>query len=252
MSKNKSMRYQAICMLKPMLRLAESRQKAKNENRENGKGVNITEGIFSISTYKNYLAVATQFGKWAKAEYGEKKLANCRPYVEDYLKVRMGKVSPYTVAKDASALAKLYKCSSADFGVELPERHRADITKSREDVKEFNYEKHKDILDFIHGTGLRKSELLRLTAGQFYKTNGQLWVYTKGKGGKVRHARILPNYQELVEAKISTLRDDEKVFKKGDIIGRTPCHHYRAQYAKDYYNMIARPIDTLSYEEKYF
>lgn len=248
MSKNKSMKYQAQGMLKPMLRLGESRQKAKRKSEDRLH----VEGIFSTSTYKNYVTVADRFGRWAKEKFGEKSLVNCRPYVSEYLKERIaGELSPYTVARDASALAKLYGCTKNDFGVELPKRSRSDIKRSHSKVKEFDYEKNKPLLDFISGTGLRRRELKNLKKSNFFTNKGGLFVRVKGKGGKVRVAEVNPEYRAAVEARLEGLKENDKVFKKGDIPVRTPCHAYRAAYAKAYYESIARPVETLAFKEKY-
>ena len=262
MSKNKSMRFQAKAMLKPLLRLGESRNEAKKEairkaEAETGKKISSSqiklEGIYSTSTYKNYVDAATKFGEWAKAKHGEKELKNCRKYVAEYLKERIGKVSAPTVARDASALSKLYRCSSADFGVELPKRRRQDITRSRSEVKGFDYEKHKDILDFIRGTGLRRCELRYVRVGDFYKSGGDLYVNVKnGKGGKSRAAKVQPEYREGVEKHLEGKRKDEKTFKRGDIPNRAPIHAYRAKYAQDMYKKLARPLEALTSEQKYY
>lgn len=248
MSKNKSMKYQAQGILKPMLRLGES----KHDSKLKAEDKHHIEGVFSVSTYKNYVTVATQFGNWAKKTYGENELKNCRQYVPEYLQIRIDKgLSPYTVSKDASALAKLYNCRKEDFGIEIPQKHRIEIKRSRAEVKEFDYAKHKDLLDFINGTGLRHSELEKVKKENFYSVNGDLFVRVTGKGGKERVAKILPQYRNVVETRLVGLNDSDKVFRKGDIPCRTPCHAYRAKYAKDYYNMIARPLNSLAKKEKY-
>ena len=248
MSKNRSMKYQAQGILKPMLRLGESRQKAKQDSEDRQH----VEGIFSTSTYNNYVTVADHFGRWAKAAYGEKNLVNCRKYVSEYLKMRIDKgLSPDTVKRDVSALAKLYGCTKDDFGVDIPKMSRSEITRSRKEVKEFDYEKHKALLDFINGTSHRRSELLNSKKENYIEVNGEIIVRIKGKGGKIRYSKVLPQFRELVRARLEGLKDGDKVFKKGEIPVRTPCHAYWAKYAKDYYNMIARPLDSLSAEDKY-
>lgn len=54
MGKNKSMKYQAQGILKPMLRLGESKHDAKLKAEDKHH----IEGIFSVSTYKNYVTVS--------------------------------------------------------------------------------------------------------------------------------------------------------------------------------------------------
>lgn len=248
MSKNKSMKYQAQGILKPMLRLGESKHDAKLKAEDKHH----LEGIYSTSTYKNYVTVAAQFGNWAKETYGEKVLNNCRQYVDEYLQIRIDKgLSPYTISKDVSALAKLYDCRKEDFGIEIPQKCRIDIKRSRAEVKEFDYVKHKDVLDFINGTSHRRSELLRSKKKYYTEVNGEIIVRIKGKGGKIRYSKVLPQYKEFVKSRLQGLKDEDKVFSASEVPVRTPCHAYRAKYAKDYYNMIARPLNTLTTKEKY-
>ena len=249
MSKNKSMKYQAQGILKSMLRLGESKHDAKLKAEDKHH----LEGIYSTSTYKNYVTVAAQFGNWAKEAYGEKDLKNCKQYVAEYLEMRIDKgLSPNTIDKDVSALAKLYKCTGNDFGIEKPKKSRSNITRSRNLVKGFDYKKHKEVLDFINGTSHRRSELLKSKKEYYTEVNGEIIVRIKGKGGKIRYSKVLPQYRELVRSRLRGLKDEDKVFKPSEIPDRTPCHAYRAKYAKDYYNMIARPLDTLTTQEKYF
>ncbi|MBR1393480.1 MAG: hypothetical protein IJ561_06545 [Ruminococcus sp.] len=75
MSKTQSPGYQAMIMLKKNLRLGQSKHKAKLEaiakaEEETGKKVSTKsirlEGIYSTSTFKNYVFSARAFGKWAK------------------------------------------------------------------------------------------------------------------------------------------------------------------------------------------
>lgn len=248
MSKNKSMKYQAQGILKPMLRLGESKHDAKLKAEDKHH----IEGIFSVSTYKNYVTVAAQFGNWAKKTHGEKDLNNCRQYVPEYLQIRIDKgLSPNTIDRDISALAKLYKCTGNDFGIEKPKKSRSNITRSRNVVKEFDYAKHKEVLDYINGTSHRRSELLRSKKKYYTEVNGEIIVRIKGKNGKIRYTKVLPQYKEFVRSKLQGLKDEDKVFRPSEVPVRTPCHAYRAKYAKDYYNMIARPLNTLTAKEKY-
>ena len=62
----------------------------------------------------------------------------------------------------ASSLAKLYNCSSNDFGVKFEDRKREDITRSRTVPDPKTEEKARDVIDFIKGSGLRRHEILKL------------------------------------------------------------------------------------------
>lgn len=71
-------------------------------------------------------------------------------------------LSAYTLSTQRAALYKLYGCTARDFDVKLPERLRADIQRSRNDVSRdygFSKEKNADVLAFARVTGLRRHEL---------------------------------------------------------------------------------------------
>ena len=71
------------------------------------------------------------------------------------MKQREGK-SPFTIRTIASALAKLYNCSSTDFGVKFEDRKRENITRSRTVPDAKTEEKARNVVDFIKGSGLRR------------------------------------------------------------------------------------------------
>ena len=113
--------------------------------------------IYSWNTYRTYLKHGCYFVKWAKAKYGCKTLEQARPYVDEYLQSR-SHLSAYTQKLDASALGKVYGCSTKEF-VATETRHRADISRSRgEKVRDRNFSesRNKEFVDFCRSTGLRR------------------------------------------------------------------------------------------------
>ncbi len=246
MSNNKSIKYQVQGILREKLAIGESRHKAKADKNDSDK-------IFSWSTYNNYVKVCTEFGKWAKNKYGEKSIVNSRKYVPDYLNYRISKnLSAWTVALDASALAKLYNCKSNDFGVDLPERKRADIKRSRSGVKGFDEKKHEVIVGFCKATGVRISELRMLKKSDMILKEEHWYVHiAQGKGGKERIAPTLEEYKPLIDKLVEPLKPDEKLFKPKEIPDRLPCHQYRAYYAKTQYNRLARDVNEISRNNRY-
>ena len=110
MRKNKSLVPQVQDVLKAKQRFDKSKHLAKQQ------GV-ASDGIYSWSTYENYLAKACRFVKWVKAEHNDvRTLEQARVHVDAYLKHHINNgYSPYTQKAIASALAKLYGCSTKDF-----------------------------------------------------------------------------------------------------------------------------------------
>ncbi len=249
MSKNKSIKNQVKGELMKKLAIGESHHQAKLASTEG-----VSEKIHSWSTYENYVKHAVAFGKWVKPRFDIKDIKDMRPYVGMYLNFRIGDgVSPWTVALDAAALAKLYGCKSTDFGVELPKRERANVKRSRGEVKGFKEEKYKDVVDFCKGAGVRIHELKALTKEDIYYKGKALYVHVKqGKGGKEREVPVREGYEKAVLNAVGKCKEaNEKIFKKEDIPSRFPCHRYRAEYAKAQYMKLARDVSTIPDNEKY-
>jgi len=109
MPKNKSIIHQVQETLKQKLCIGEQKHFAKQ------RGI-AAYGIYSWGTYKTYLAKSCAFAKWARENYGCRTLTEARGYVDVYIKHHIDQgYSPYTQKTIASALAKLYGCSTKDF-----------------------------------------------------------------------------------------------------------------------------------------
>jgi len=215
MPKTKSLIYQVREALNQKLRIGESRH--------HDKQVGIThDGIYSWGTYNTYLAKCCAFVKWVKANYGLesgsesmanpevknisnhltnlesnqtiKTLADAKQYVNAYLQHHINQgYSPYTQKTIASALAKLYGCSTKDF-IPTQTRHRANITRSRKGKAKFLEANNKEFVDFCRATGLRRHEIKNLrpeNLGYDESTGKYMLVGIKGKGGRLRSCPIL-------------------------------------------------------------
>ena len=207
-------------------------------------------GIYSIGTMKSYRKQCVAFAKYCKEKHKCKTLKSCREYVDEYLKHR-SELSPYTVKLDAAALAKLYSCSTKDFAPTFP-RHRADIKRSRGEAardKCFSEANNAELVAFCRSTGLRRHEIEALRGTDLKEENGQVYVHVRrGKGGKERYARVIGDAAAVVALMKSA--GDGKVFPK--LPTKADIHGYRREYATTFYRQIARPVETLKREEKYF
>jgi integrase len=221
----------------------------RSKHQDKLKGV-AQDKIYSWSTYKTYMKHNNYFVKWAKETYGARTLQECRPYVDEWLTKRANEgLSAYTQKLEASALAKMYGCSTKDF-VKTEVRHRADITRSRgEKVRDrhFSEERNKEFVEFCKSTGLRRSELQALTGDKLIFKEGKPYIVVdKGtKGGRYREAPVIGN-KELVIQKMQSA-GSSKVFDK--IPNGADIHGYRSDYATSYYKSIARPIEDIPYDK---
>lgn len=237
--KHKSMVRQVQKTLQDQLRIGESRHDAKR-----AEATHSPAGIFSYRTFETYMKQSCAFANWAKAQYKCRTLEAARPYVETYLQNGIDRrLSAYTLSTQRAALCKLYGCTSQDFAIQLPERRREDIQRSRKEAARdygFSKENNADILAFAKATGLRRHELAAVKPEQIRQnTDGSMTIcQIKGKGGKVRDIDVLPGKEEAV-LKFAGNPAGRPVFSS--VPSHMDVHDCRREYANAMYH---------SYQEK--
>lgn len=242
--------YQVQKEFESQLRIGDSRHKAKK-----AEDTKYPEGIFSYGTFETYMKQACHFAKWAKATYTCNTLEKARPYVEEYLRLGIERgLSTYTLSTRRAALCKLYHCSATDIDIKLPERLRANITRSRNAAQRdesFSLEHNALIVAFCKGTGLRRHELAQIKPANIrIGKNGKVTlVGIKGKGGKVRSVKVLDAYKDAVIEATKGKEVEERLFPR--VPSHMDVHGYRREYAQVLYDGIARPISHLFLKEKY-
>ena len=248
MGRRGSLRYQVRNTFDSMLRIGHS----KHDDRQAGKDTGIY--IYSWDTYRTYLKHCIYFTDWCRENHGCRTLDQCREHAPEWLsgRVTAGTYSPYTLKMEASALAKLYGCRAEDFGVDLPRRNRADITRSRgQAVRDahFSETRNAELVTFCRCTGLRRHELEMLEGPvPLRQDSGGVWwmkVTAGTKGGRPREIPIT-GPSEDVEAVLRRLRATERgsrVWPAG-IPVHADIHAYRAEYATRVYLAHARPPEV--------
>jgi len=244
-NKNKSLVRQVQEVFKSKLRIGEPKHDAKQQGK-------VLDGIYSWNTYRGYLNKSLAFARWAKEHYGVKTLTAARPHVDAYLQHHIDcGYSPYTQKTIASALAKLYGCSTKDF-IPTQTRHRANITRSRKDKAKvkFSEAKNQEFVDFCRATGLRRHEIKKLKPENlgFDKASGRYVIMgLKGKGGRPLEAPVL--CEKAVE-RIRNTPAGQLVWDK--IPSNADIHSYRADYCRSIYDLHARPIADIPKNERYY
>lgn len=223
---------------------------SKYQDKQQNGGKPYKDKIYSVNTMKAYHESCCQFAKWAKEAHNCRYIDDAKKYVSEYLTMRISNNSAWSVCKDASALAKLYQCTSTDFGVELPTRHRGNRTKHNPTPNGFKAENYKDLADFCRATGLRRHEVAAVTTSDI-KTDskGRTIVHVKqGKGGKQRDVVALNDIPLKLKERAVQAGKDNII---DHIPNRAPIHSWRREFTKEMYNSIARDVSTLKLKEIY-
>ena len=216
------------------------------------KKINVTgDKIYSYKTFKNYMNKSAIFIRWIKENHPECcDLDECKKYVVEYINslTHYSNASKMTVR---SALKKLYQ---EEFDVKIGCCRRADITRSRKPAardKRFDEKKNWELVDFCRGTGLRNNKELQVLRGNMLEKFGdEYWlVGVKGKGGKMRNVRVLPEYADTV-VRLCLQAGENRVWPY--VHSAADVHSYRADYAHLWYNKLARPIEEVPRRERYY
>jgi hypothetical protein len=216
-------------------------------------------GIYGTGTYIEYCRESCRFAAWVEEVHpGVWKIKYARRYVPEYIQMMIkNSYSASTIAMRVAALAKLYRCSSADFGVPIPPRHYADFTRSRgycDSQYELDVEKHGDIAVLCRCIGVRECELEHLYPECFITDNdGNIYCHLDGKaqytkGGKTRDVVILPSNQEVVSRILGHSIPGELICPKAP--SHLDIHGIRSLYATDYYAAIARDVGEIPTNER--
>ncbi|MGN0266501.1 MAG: hypothetical protein ACI4D7_02365 [Lachnospiraceae bacterium] len=208
--------------------------------------------IFATQTLNTYKKEVSEFAKYCKSEHGAKTVVECRTFATEYLQKSLdeGK-SVFTVSTQASALGKLYQESYTNF-ITLPQRERANITRSRLDRpsdKHFSGKKNQELVNFCQGTGLRRSELQKLTPEALVIKNGDYYLKVTGKGGKTRISPIIGPHKAAIVNRIQSTPPSCKVWQR--VNKHADIHAYRSYYATTLYKSVARDVTNLPASERY-
>ena len=78
-TKNKSMKWQVQAAMLSKLCIGQSRHKAKEEIKKEGKST--PDGIYSWSTYNTYKKHCIAFAEWCKKTYGCKSIEGAKKHI---------------------------------------------------------------------------------------------------------------------------------------------------------------------------
>ena len=247
MAKHGSLVYQINRELQSQLRIGEEKREAKA-----AEHTNHPKGIFSYRTLEVYTEQCCRFARWAKKEHGCRTLDDLRQCVPEYLEREIDRgLSAWTVRTEAAAISKLYQVPTTSWGVELPSRMRENITRSRGAAARdahFSETQNADLVAFLRGTGLRRSEAESVTPCNIHiSPQGVSVAVYGGKGGKDR----LVTVTEAARSLVAGMAGPGTAPIWGKIESSCDVHSYRREYAAARYEELARDISTLTPSEKY-
>lgn len=232
-------------------KLAIGRSKPQDKLSENEKKEITSNYIYSWETYRSYLKHGCYFVLWCKENYRCKTLEQCRSYVDEWLENRKA-LSGSTQKLEASSLAKIFGCSTAEF-IKTDERLRANIKRSRGTKKrdaQFSETKNNELVEFCRATGLRRAELSALIGNCLKEEDGRYYIIVRSgsKGGKYREVPVIGNIDLVVQ--IMNEAGNKKVWDK--IHNAADIHSYRGDYATAIYLANARPLDQIPKCDRYY
>lgn len=245
-----------------MKAFGDSKHELLEQGRKEGDQYKYTQNkIFSFKTYQTYMTntqIAFEKIQEMHPDKHFKDISQFEKYVPEYLEkcISEGK-SAWTVQAYASALSKFYGKSNPDWKVELPERKRDEITRTRNtrEDQRFSEKLNPEVVRWARNTGLRRSELENLRKEDCRIENDKMIIHVKGqfaKGGREREVECLARGEDLKKMtdRLDQLDDRGKIF--GAIKAQAPIHKYRAEYAREMYDRIARPISSIANKKEIY
>lgn len=238
-------------------RLQEMYEAGKGSKRSFDKSNGDTKDkIYSEQTYRTYRKQFGYFVDWvAKTHPEATTLEDTHKFANEYLQHLIDReISPYTMATVKAAMAKIYGVSSASF-MKTPERERSGIKRSRYDVasdKHISEATESRLARFTSATGLRRSEMLKITSDDLFFENGKAYLnVTRGtKGGKARVVEIMGVSEDDTKNIVEFIQS-----KKGRLFPKLHSnydnHRYRGAYAMRLYMHYARKEKDIPRADRY-
>lgn len=196
---------------------------------------------------RNYRYVVKRFISWCRENHNCKSFHECKNYIQEYIDSFNNKLTPSTIHTYASALCFVWEVPLRD--ISKPKRIAAEFIRNRNELENprssqcLNNPQFREIVEFQRRTGIRKSELKRLLASDFYEDKfGFHIVVRRGKGGKRQLQRILPEDVEYIKKVFAGKEPDEPLFTAEHFRNELPYHKLRAQHAKRCYEWLQEKL----------
>lgn len=254
MGKRPGAKYAAVQRLDAQMGDGQKRSLAKAEARARGESLfAFSDGkIHAFETRNNYQKIAMRFINWCRDTHTIRDLESIDEQADElvsfYLVERIEKqYSAWTLKTERSALRQFFQSRIIADSVDLPQRRRENIKRSRLPAKRdrhINLDNWQHVITFCLASGLRREELRDLYVRDVYvQPSDQRLVVcvVKGKGGKRRVVPVFPGREQAVLNAVANKASDEHVF--GRVSSLLDIHSYRRQFAQELYEHLSgRPL----------
>jgi len=248
------MKYAAIQRLNSLMADGKKRSEAKTEAKARGESLfAFSDGkIHAFESRNNYQRIVMRFLDWCREHHNLRDLAKIDEQADElaslYLAERIEQdYSAWTLQTERSALRMFFQDRTLTDCVELPQRRRENIKRSRGPAKRdshINLDNWQHVIKFCLACGLRREELRDLYSRDVYVRPGDSRLVVRvirGKGGKWREVPVFPGREQAVLDVVEERDPDSHVFDR--ISGSLDIHSYRRQFAQDLYEHLSgRPL----------
>ena len=208
------------------------------------------------TAYKKHIK---SFSKWAR-EHGYRRPDQItKDVIQEYEQHLEGSPKGYSPATIHAYLSPV--CSAADVNMEeirKPKRTAGSIIRGRrkdadgqevirnkQGDRQADNPKYARLVALQRVTGIRRSELARLTGSDLLQKGHNLYVCVrKGKGGKQQNQYILPQDRQIVREIFAGIGPDQKIFSREEMNNTINLHGMRAAHGRDCYQHYLRLITT--------
>lgn len=199
------------------------------------------KGIYSHSTFENYLRVGGRFlGFLEKENLDAKDIKDAvKKHGIKYLESLENRgLSTYTIGQAKSFMGRI---TGKEIDFQLPPQRAEEITKGRDISRrfgQFREDLNRDLITIAKATGGRRSDLEKLEIKNFVREKGVITgvYFLNSKGGRDRFSPILPNHQQAVTKLVNEWEREgrEKAFNTVNSMANV--HSYRREYARELYD----------------
>ena len=208
------------------------------------------------SSYKKHLK---NFARWAKSQGYRRPEQITRDVIQEYEQYLEGSPKQYSPATIHTYLTPV--CAAADVNmaeIRKPKRTAGSIVRGRrrdadgqevirnkQGDRQADNPKYARLVALQRVTGIRRSELARLTGSDLLQKGHNLYVCVrKGKGGKQQNQYILPQDRQIVREIFAGIGPDQKIFSREEMNNTINLHGMRAAHGRDCYQHYLRLITT--------